>query len=98
MKRKVVTVCGSMRFADRIAEEAERLELEHGYLVLGMINHVLDRELTERDAALLGELHLEKIDLSDAIYVINVGGYIGEAVRREIAYAESKGKEIFYLE
>jgi hypothetical protein len=47
---------------------------------------------------MLDELHLRKIDLSDQIYVLNVGGYIGESTKREIAYAKSKGKEIRYLE
>ena len=47
---------------------------------------------------MLGEIHLSKIDLSDAIFVVNVGGYIGEAVTAEIEYAKQKGKEIIYLE
>ena len=29
-------------------------------------------------------MHLRKIDLADEIFVINVGGYIGESTRREI--------------
>ena len=58
----------------------------------------LDRTLIEHEKALLGELHLSKIDMSDAIFVVNVGGYIGEAVTAEIAYAKKKGKEIIYLE
>jgi hypothetical protein len=36
--------------------------------------------------------------LADEIYVINVGGYIGDSTRREIAYAEYKDKSITYLE
>ena len=36
--------------------------------------------------------------LSDAIYVINKGGYIGESTKREIEYAKKKGKQIYYLE
>jgi len=32
------------------------------------------------------------------IFVINVGGYIGESTRREIAYAQQKGKKVNYLE
>ena len=53
-------------------------------------------------------MHLRKIDLADEIFVIrsnlfacqskNVGGYIGESTRREIAYAEKSGKKINYLE
>ena len=32
------------------------------------------------------------------IFVINVGGYIGESTKREIAYAERTGKKVNYLE
>ena len=34
----------------------------------------------------------------DGCIVINVGGYIGESTRREIAYAEKTGKKVNYLE
>lgn len=98
MKRKTVTVCGSFRFWEKIQECAERLELEQGYVVLNVIGHVLDRELTEEDKKLLGELHLAKIEISDAIFVVNEGGYMGEAVKREVEYAKALGKEIMYLE
>jgi len=98
MSIKVVTMCGSMKFWDKIEEMSERLELEEGYVVIGMTPHVLDRELTTEEIDRLGELHRGKIDLSDAIYVVNVGGYIGESVRSEIEYAKTKGKDIMYLE
>ena len=47
---------------------------------------------------MLDDMHLRKIDLADEVFVINVGGYIGESTRREIAYAEKTGKIIKYLE
>lgn len=43
-------------------------------------------------------MHKRKIDMADAIYVINVGGYIGESTRSEIEYAQSKGKKVIFLE
>ena len=36
--------------------------------------------------------------MSDAIYVINKDGYIGESTASEIAWAEELGKEIIYME
>jgi hypothetical protein len=47
---------------------------------------------------MLDDMHLRKIDLADEIFVINVGGYIGESTKREIAYAENTGKKVKYLE
>ncbi|MBQ8641626.1 MAG: hypothetical protein IJ480_05355 [Clostridia bacterium] len=98
MKRKIVTICGSMKFLDKMQETAEKLELEQGYAVIGIIPHVLDRALTKQEKARLGELHRIKIDLSDAVYVVNVGGYMGESVKKEIQYAREKGKEVLFLE
>ncbi len=91
-------MCGSLKFVDKIQQIAEKLELEKEYVVLNIITHTMDRALTESESKLLGELHREKIDISDAIYVVNIGGYIGEAVADEIEYAKMKGKEIIYLE
>ncbi len=98
MKRKIVTLCGSVRFWNKIQEMSERLELENEYAVIGIIPHVMDRDITEYEKGLLAELHRIKIDLSDAIFVVNVGGYIGESVKKEIEYAKERGKEIIYLE
>lgn len=98
MKRKTVVLCGSLRFLPLLQETAERLELEKGYAVIGTIPHVLNRELTEAEKSLLGEIHLHKISLADAIFVVNPGGYIGKIVRAEIEYAKRTGKEIMYLE
>jgi hypothetical protein len=87
-----------MKFMDRMQEMAERLELEEGFAVISVVPHVLGRELTEEEKARLGKLHLAKIAFSDAIFVVNEGGYIGHAVRTEIEYARRMGKEIMYLE
>ena len=43
-------------------------------------------------------MHKRKIDMADEIYVINVGGYIGESTRSEIEYARRTGKAVRYLE
>ena len=96
--RKIVTICGSLRFIHKIQEMAEILELENGWVVLSPIPHTLNKKLTDHEKVLLGDIHKAKIDLSDAIFVVNVGGYLGEAVKEEIAYARDKGKEIFFLE
>ena len=47
---------------------------------------------------MLDEMHKQKIDMSNEIYVINFGGYIGESTKSEIEYAKSKEKKISYLE
>ncbi len=87
------------KILERNAQEInEKLSLENGYIVIGLTPRVTNRTFTEHDKELLGELHRAKIDLSDAIFVVNIDGYIGESTRREIEYAKQIGKEIMYLE
>ena len=58
----------------------------------------MDEGTLTKTKEMLDDMHKRKIDLSDMIYVINVGGYIGESTRSEIEYAKSTGKEVHYLE
>jgi hypothetical protein len=46
----------------------------------------------------LDRLHLAEIDLADEVLVLNVGGYVGESTRMEIAHAVASGKEVRWLE
>lgn len=46
----------------------------------------------------LDRLHFRKIELSDEVLILNVGGYIGESTRRELDYARNLGKVIRFLE
>ena len=48
------------------------------------------------DMKKLADAHYRKIDLSDGIYVVNMDGYIGTSVKKEIEYAERHGKEVLY--
>jgi len=97
---KVITLCGSTRFKDEFLEAQKRLTLEGNIVIsVGLFGHSGDDEVwTEGVKDMLDRQHLAKIDLADEIFVVNVGGYIGESTRREIAYAEYKGKSITYLE
>ncbi|MBO5018925.1 MAG: hypothetical protein J6C56_08720 [Alistipes sp.] len=99
-KYKVVTLCGSTKFKEQFIETQKRLTLEgHIVISVGLFGHSGDTEVwTEGTKAMLDDLHLRKIDMADEIFVINVGGYIGESTRREIDYATSKGMNIRYLE
>ena len=46
----------------------------------------------------LDELHLRKIDLADEVFILNVGGYIGDSTRSELDYARAQGKPVKFLE
>ena len=97
---KVVTLCGSTRFKEQYMEVQKLLTLK-GCIVIsvGLFGHSGDEEVWKPGTKeMLDDMHLRKIDMADEIFVINVGGYIGESTKREIAYAEEKGKKVNYLE
>ena len=106
-KYKVVTLCGSTRFKDAFMEIQKQLTLEGNIVIsVGLFGHSGDSEVWENmdegtltaTKAMLDDMHKRKIDMADEIYVLNVGGYIGESTQSEIEYARKTGKAIRYLE
>ncbi len=95
---KVVTLCGSLKFKKEMMKVAEELELKKGYSVIQCVyfdnNNWKDYNISDEE---FEKLHLKKIEISDAIFVVNVNGYIGESTKKEIEYAKSLQKEILYL-
>ena len=91
---KTLTICGSMRFEQEMKEIAFLLETQKGFNILQCI--YTDREVSEEEKKMLAAAHYRKIDLSDGIYVVNIGGYIGTSVAAEIEYARKLGKDILY--
>lgn len=99
-KAKVITICGSLKFEREMKREAERLELE-GNCVLSVIYPGSESfnkdDYTSEQGNLFDKLHKQRIDMSDAIFVVNVDGYIGSSTKSEIEYAKENNKEIIYL-
>ena len=99
-KYKVITLCGSTKFKDEFLQQQKRLTLEGNIVIsVGMFGHSGDQEVwSEGVKDMLDDMHKRKIDMADEIFVINVGGYIGSSTKSEIAYAQSTGKMVRYLE
>jgi len=106
-KYPVITLCGSTRFKNEFMEAQKRLTLEGNIVIsVGLFGHSGDQEVWEnmdegtmtKTKEMLDDMHKRKIDMADAIYVINVGGYIGQSTKAEIAYAKAHGKKVEYLE
>ena len=98
-KYKIITLCGSTRFKDAFLAEQKRLTLEgHIVISVGLFGHSGDGEAVDKATKeMLDDMHKRKIDLADEIFVINVGGYIGESTRSEIDYARATNKSVKYL-
>ena len=105
VRPKIVCLCGSTRFKDAF-DEANYRETMSGKIVLSVgffmhasgNKHGEDVGATPEQKLALDELHKRKIDISDEVLILNVGGYIGESTRSELDYAEEHCKRIRYLE
>ena len=94
----IITICGSTRFKNTIMQVAQDLTLaDHIVLMPCVFHHSEDIELTTEDKIRLDNLHKEKINMSDAIFVVNVDGYIGESTYGEIDWANRMEKQIYFL-
>lgn len=103
---EIICLCGSSRFYDEYQQAYYDLTMQgHIVLSIGFYPHAKTEhghgEGVGHDSAQkveLDELHKRKIDLADWVYVLNVGGYIGESTRSEIRYAQKYGRPVHYLE
>ena len=106
-KYKVITLCGSTKFKEQFINVQKELTLKGNIVIsVGLFGHSGDTEVWEnmdegtltKTKEMLDDMHKRKIDMADEIFVINVGGYIGDSTRSEINYAKEHGKIINYLE
>jgi dienelactone hydrolase len=101
-----ITLCGSTRFKDNFHEVNHKLAIA-GHTVYSLSLFGREAKDTDKgDAPLVSEeekitldlVHLDKILNSEAIFVVNVGGYIGFSTRREIQWARMQNKDVYWLE
>ena len=104
---KVITLCGSTRFKDDFMRVQKELTLKGNIVIsVGLFGHSGDDEVWDgmdegtlsKTKEMLDDIHKRKIDMADEIFVINVGGYIGDSTRSEIEYAVKNRKKVNYLE
>lgn len=99
---KIICYCGSLRIALDAFKKAEYESVLKGEIALLPCCMFVDiqREYgaTSDYKIKADELHKCKIDICDEVFILNVGGYVGESTRNEIEYAQSIGKPIIYLE
>ncbi len=104
-KPKIVVLCGSSRFVEKMAICAWIIERNEGAITLGrhlslpggyadgIPDHLAGHEGVE---AKMDQLHVRKIDLADEVFVVNVNDYIDESTQKEIAHARKHGKLLMW--
>ena len=93
---KVITLCGSLKFQKEMMIVAEKMALEGDCILTPVYPTIENLKRSEEQLQKLKEEHFKRIELSDAILVINVNNYIGNSTSLEIQYAKELGKEIIY--
>jgi len=101
---RIICMCGSTRFTDEMLLKQWQMT-KKGHIVLSWCAlpssylfqgpHVGDIEGVKE---LIDEVHKRKIDLADEVFVVNVGGYVGDSTKSEIEYAMLHNKPIDWLE
>ena len=91
---KTVTICGNMKFAKEMQRIAFLLETRQNMNVLQCVYNIDNLDVTSTEQASLANSHYRKIELSDAIYVVDIQGYIGNQTSKEIEFEKSNGKEV----
>lgn len=94
----IITICGSTRFKDQILEVAEGLTLDGHIVMMPTVFRHDDPNLTTEMRIRLENQHREMINKSDAIFVVNVNKYIGEATYSMLDWATRMKKEVYFLE
>ena len=97
---RIITICGSGRFLKEMQKVEEKLTLDECIVLMIGVNtkDVARTEELQHYKPMLDKMHLAKIDISDAIFVVNPGGYIGESTMKEIIYAQNQRKKVYSLE
>ena len=93
---QVITLCGSLRYQNEMMIVAQKLALEGMCVLTPTYKAQTNVKMTEEQLIGLKNAHFKRIDMSDSVFIVNVGNYIGDSTRLEIEYAEKLGKKIVY--
>ena len=94
---QIICLCGSTRFS-KLFRSAERHLAHLGYITLSVGSFAQSDKRDPLVHQRLCELHHQKIELADTVFVLNKDGYIGIHTAQQITFALSINKPIHYLE
>ena len=93
---EIITLCGSLKFQKEMMIIAEKMALKGNCILTPVYPIIENCERTDEQLKKLKKTHFKRIELSDAILVINKNNYIGDSTKLEVEYAKKLGKEIMY--
>ena len=100
IKSMRITLCGSAKFEQAFKEWNKNLTLA-GHVVYSLSCYPSDFGgkdwYSPEQKLMLDRVHKAKIDNSDAIFVLDVDGYVGPSTASEVKHAMETGKRVIYL-
>ena len=93
---KIITMCGSLKFQSDMMIVAQKMALKGNCILTPIYPVIKNIDITPEQLQCLKEEHFKKIELSDAILVLNKDNYIGKSTKLEIEFAKALNKEIIY--
>lgn len=99
---KRITICGSTRFIELMAAcswQLQKMEdaIVHAPILLpGWYPNVQPDHMAEHEEMRekFDKLHIEKIDMSQEVFVVNFDNYVGLSTRNEVIYSIQNGKVV----
>ena len=73
---KIITLCGSLKFRKEMMAIAEEMALKGNCILTPVYPVIENYKRTDEQLKKLKEAHFKRIELSDAILVININNYI----------------------
>ena len=68
-----------MKFENEMKQIAFQLETKYKMCVLQCVYNEDDKELSTAEIEFLNKSHFKKIEISDAVYIVNINEYIAQA-------------------
>lgn len=96
-KKEIITICGSMKFEEKMKELALEFTLEGKIVFTPAFKSKTKTSFTDKEKQILDETHKKKIKLSDSIFVVNIDNYIGKSTKNEIEFAKNNNVVVDYL-
>ena len=92
----IITICGSLKFQQEMVIIAQKMTFLGHCVITPIFQISSNSKYTDEQLQKLKMAHLRKIEISDAILVVNVNNYIGESTQSEIEFAKEHNKRVLY--
>lgn len=93
----IVTMIGSHKFIEAFLAKSREFALQGKIVFIPAIFAMNPDTLSDEEHEILDKLHQQKMLMSDEVFVVNPGGYIGGDTKKELEWAKDHNLNIRYM-